>query len=94
MAAISTQFATPAITQSEGLLFVHFSDGSNLEFDSPTGLQNWVLGRLPDLDGVRAIAIANRMAQDPLLDTPAIWDGKTATLDVEQATPGNVFKVV
>jgi hypothetical protein len=94
MSAISVTFkASGAIQPSGDLLYVNFEDGSQLELSGPEGLQQWVLARLPDLDGVRALAIANRLAQDPLMDSPAVWDGKTITLDPEQALPADVFKV-
>lgn len=94
MAAIQLQFADPAITVSGGTLNINFADGSQIPFEGGANeLQLWILARLPELDVVRAMAIANRLAQDPLLDSPQLWDGKTVTLDVEQANPANVFKV-
>lgn len=94
MAAISTKFKTSGtITFSGDSVFVNFDDGSSLEFEGAASLQQWVLENTPDLQGLRAMAIGNRLALDPLLDSPSVWDGKTFTLDVEQPVVSNVFKV-
>ena len=96
MAAISIQFAAQNAVQTvSGKLLVNFADGTQLEFDDADGLRQYVVANGPGRDAVRAMAVANRLARDPGLNSiPAQWDGKTFTLDLEAASPGNIVKVV
>jgi hypothetical protein len=73
---------------------VKFDDGSENEYDDADSLRNSILEQLPTLDALKALAISNRLAADPLMDSPALWDGKTVTLDVELPNPAQVFRVV
>lgn len=93
MSAIAVKFATPAITRTGETLNVNFDDGSSEEFSGAEGLQSSVRNSLPEVSQVRAMAIANRLAVDPLLDSPNLWDGKTITIDFEAQNPANVFKL-
>jgi hypothetical protein len=93
--ALSVKFGTPAIVFSgDGGVRVKFDDGSENEYDDADSLRNSILEQLPTLDALKALAISNRLAADPLMDSPALWDGKTVTLDVELPNPAQVFRVV
>lgn len=97
MAAIQIQFATPAITRTgDGGVTLNFSDGSTQDFETLQQFQFFVTNKMTDFgpQGLKALACCHLMAADPLMDSPALWDGKTFTLDPEQATAANVFKKV
>lgn len=92
--ALSVKFATPALVPfGDGGIRVKFDDGSEMEFASATAMQESCLNGLPSADDLKAMAIIQRLGVDPLMDSPALWDGKTVTLDVEKETPSQVFAV-
>lgn len=94
--AVTVKLATTnAIVKNQetGGIIVNFSDGNQIPFETATAMTDFVAGNEPSSDAARAYLIANRLAADPLLDSPSLWDGKQLTLDLEQAIPTNVFKV-
>lgn len=93
MAAIAVRFATPAIVIGEGIVTVRWDDGSTKDFTDIPEMLAWFAGQLPSLEQIQAVAVINRLAVDPMVDSPTLWDNKLVTFDPEQATPGNVFRV-
>jgi len=94
MAAVVIEFATPALVRSGDTLTVNYANGDQNEYTGATGLQDAVSDAISNNPTLfRLFFIANRLALDPLMDSPAVWDGKKATFDPEQANPANVFKV-
>jgi hypothetical protein len=93
MAAIAVRFDTPAIVIGEGVVTVRWDDGSYREFADVPEMLAWFAGQLPSVEQVQAMAVINRLAADPMVDSPSLWDNKLVTFDPEQATPGNVFRV-
>lgn len=96
MAAIAKLATTGALIKDSGTgeVRINFLDGTELPFESATALTDFVANNQPTLDQVRAYLIANRLTNDPLLDSPALWDGKTLSFDLEQVNPQLVFRVL
>lgn len=93
--AISVKSATPCIVEQGDTMLVNWADGSQQEIQGgPDALQAWINDNLPDINGVRALFLSHCLANDPLLNTPSVWDGKTATFDPEQTLAYYLFKVV
>lgn len=93
MPAVTVTLATPAITRANGNFQVNFSDGTQLEFSTAEGVQQWCRARVPAVEGVKAQLITNRLAVNPLLNDPAQWDGKQLTFDVENVNPVLVYRL-
>lgn len=93
MAQITVKFATPAIVQDGDNLTVNFDDGTNYTVSGVTGMQDRVEENRVTIQQLHWIAVANRMAADPQLDSPQLWDGKTVTFNEEAANPAQAFTV-
>lgn len=91
--AKSVTFANPAIVRTETATYINFTDGQVELSGDPLAIQDYVASNGVSDDVLKAMAVAQRLAADPLVDTPAAWNGKVVTLDLEQATPSQVFKV-
>jgi hypothetical protein len=94
--ALTVKLATTnalVVDSETGKVTINFDGGTSLEFEQATDLSNLVADYLPQVENLRAWLIVNRLANDPLLDSPALWEGKLLTFDVEQALATNVFKV-
>lgn len=93
MAKVVIKFGSPAVVKSAGKVFVNLGDGTQLEFESATALSDAVSAAVnANSEALRMLAIGHRLAADPLLDSPLLWNGTTVTIDPEQALAANVFK--
>jgi hypothetical protein len=92
--AISITFTSNALQTSGTTLYVNHANGQIEIAGGPQALQQWCLDNAPTEQQVLAMAIINRFANDPLLDSEeTVWNGKTFTLDCEQTSPSNIAKV-
>lgn len=86
------KFGNPALTfPGDGSIIVTYDDGSSVTFDTATAMSQYIQNHLPDIDGVKALALANRLANDPLMNSLTLWNGKTFTLNPEAVAVGSVF---
>lgn len=95
--ATTVQFGNPAIVVDDenNTLHVNFADGSGVEIPGgPDALQQWIVDNSPTIDQVKAMAIEQRFAIDPMLDSPEVWNSKRVTINLESDAPSTVFTVI